>query len=159
MGYQQFWAFLRYWPFTVQCCWYAVNILLCYKPFHKWDPQIDDLGGTLWLRRPPYSYIMIKIIQVHTSTMDPYLYWYLFMYTTLLFILSARCASVARYQCRTRQRGASFVFFALRWCRYVVCMLIISDHLLCLVVWNIFLFFHILGMSSSQLTKSYFSEG
>ena len=28
-----------------------------------------------------------------------------------------------------------------------------------LVVWNIFLFFHILGMSSSQLTNSYFSEG
>ena len=28
-----------------------------------------------------------------------------------------------------------------------------------LVVWTIFLFFHILGMSSSQLTNSYFSEG
>ena len=28
-----------------------------------------------------------------------------------------------------------------------------------LVVWNSYLFFHILGMSSSQLTNSYFSEG
>ena len=28
-----------------------------------------------------------------------------------------------------------------------------------LVVWNILLFFHILGFSSSQLTNSYFSEG
>ena len=28
-----------------------------------------------------------------------------------------------------------------------------------LVVWNIFIFFHISEMSSSQLTKSYFSEG
>ena len=28
-----------------------------------------------------------------------------------------------------------------------------------LVVWNMLLFFHILGMSSSQLTHSYFSEG
>ena len=28
-----------------------------------------------------------------------------------------------------------------------------------LVVWNIFFFFHILGMSSSQLRNSYFSEG